>query len=252
MSPNLRAKEKFNEIDQRLREFGKEWAAARDARDAALGAFEALREKRKQRYLAAFRHVRKHISHIYKMLTWRQDNPFGGEAWLHLADEQDNADEPWKHGVLFNAQPPGKRFSDIEALSGGERTVAALALLFALHSFEQSPFFVLDEVDAALDAENVDRVANYIRARARHDGLQSIVISLKDMFFEKADALVGVCKDRSTHSSRVLTADMTRFDAPVLQEAGAGRISTQTVVATPTQVDHTQVDTSQHVDELED
>lgn len=90
--------------------------------------------------------------------------------------------------------------------SGGEKTVAALALLFAIHSYRPSPFFVLDEVDAALDATNVARVAHYIRNRTRgdaaqqqqagegadadgaaggHVGFQSIVISLKDIFYEK-------------------------------------------------------------------
>lgn len=59
--------------------------------------------------------------------------------------------------------PPSKRFRDMDQLSGGERTVAALALLFAIHSHHPSPFFVLDEIDAALDAGNVNKVANYIR-----------------------------------------------------------------------------------------
>jgi structural maintenance of chromosome 1 len=59
--------------------------------------------------------------------------------------------------------PPGKRFRDIETLSGGEKTVAALALLFAIHSYHPAPFFVLDEVDAALDNINVDKISNYIR-----------------------------------------------------------------------------------------
>ncbi len=57
--------------------------------------------------------------------------------------------------------PPMKRFRDMEQLSGGEKTVAALALLFAIHSFHPSPFFVLDEVDAALDNSNVSKVAAY-------------------------------------------------------------------------------------------
>lgn len=65
--------------------------------------------------------------------------------------------------------PPTKRFRDMEALSGGEKTVAALALLFAIQSFRPSPFFVLDEVDAALDAGNVARVANYLRQMTRPD-----------------------------------------------------------------------------------
>src|ERR1700761_4973348 len=90
--------------------------------------------------------------------------------------------EPYQGGVKYHAMPPMKRFRDMDQLSGGEKTVAALALLFAihryaslhtfkvlsltdftLHSFQPSPFFVLDEVDAALDNTNVAKVAHYIR-----------------------------------------------------------------------------------------
>ena len=79
-----------------------------------------------------------------------------------------------------------------------------------------SPFFVLDEIDAALDATNVTKVANYIRDKTREDAdgfFQSIVISLKDNFYDKADALVGVCKDGDTGCSATLTFDLNRFDA---------------------------------------
>ena len=95
------------------------------------------------------------------------------------------------------------------------QTVAALALLFAIHTYQPSPFFVLDEIDAALDASNVARVANYIREKTResaHGSFQSIVISLKDNFFEKADALVGVCRDGDLGCSATLTFDLSRFE----------------------------------------
>lgn len=75
--------------------------------------------------------------------------------------------------------PPMKRFRDMDQLSGGEKTMAALALLFAIHSYQPSPFFVLDEVDAALDNTNVGRIASWIR-RYSGDEVQFIVISLKN------------------------------------------------------------------------
>ena len=125
-----------------------------------------------------------------------------------------------------------------EQLSGGEKTVAALALLFAIHRFQPSPFFVLDEIDAALDASNIARVATYIRSRTRRgtstntntttnststststtkdDFFQSIVISLKDAFFDQADALVGVTKDLGAQTSAVLTFDLGRYDEPTV------------------------------------
>jgi structural maintenance of chromosome 1 len=106
--------------------------------------------------------------------------------------------------------PPMKRFRDMDQLSGGEKTVAALALLFAIHSYRPAPFFILDEVDAALDNANVAKVAQYINKQAE-GGTQFIVISLKSCFYECAQSLIGVCRDVEEGRSRVLTLDLTRF-----------------------------------------
>lgn len=86
--------------------------------------------------------------------------------------------EPYLGGVRYTVMPPGKRYSEMEVLSGGEKTMAALALLFAIHSFHPAPFFVLDEVDAALDPTNVAKLAGYIRQQAEKD-VQFLIISLK-------------------------------------------------------------------------
>jgi structural maintenance of chromosome 1 len=93
----------------------------------------------------------------------------------------ENEEEPFLGGIRYHAMPPLKRFRDMEALSGGEKTVAALALLFAMHSYRQAPFFVLDEIDDALDNTNVHKVARYIdyKTRSSDSNFQCIVISLK-------------------------------------------------------------------------
>jgi structural maintenance of chromosome 1 len=80
----------------------------------------------------------------------------GGSAYLTL----NNQEEPYLDGIKYDTIPPGKRFMDMTHLSGGEKTVAALALLFAINSFFPAPFIVLDEVDAALDARNVAKVCD--------------------------------------------------------------------------------------------
>lgn len=85
--------------------------------------------------------------------------------------------------------------------------MAALALLFAIHSYQPSPFFVLDEVDAALDNTNVARIANYIRDHAA-PGMQFIVISLKTGLFQMSEALVGIYRDQTENSSNSLTLDV--------------------------------------------
>ena len=101
-----------------------------------------------------------------------------------------------------------KRFRDMEQLSGGEKTIAALALLFAIHSYQPSPFFVLDEVDAALDNTNVAKIANYIRSHAS-ESFQFIVISLKGSLYERSNSLVGIYRDQDVNSSRTLTLDVS-------------------------------------------
>lgn len=204
VQPNLRALDQFDAIQGRIatEEDALEHVKQRSVEAAA--AFEAVRVVRYERFMAAFTHVAGGIGETYKQLTQSSKHPLGGTAYLTL----ESVEEPFLHGVKYHAMPPMKRFREMEQLSGGEKTVAALALLFAVHAFRPSPFFVLDEVDAALDNVNVNKVSTYIATC----GFQCVVISLKDAFYEKADALVGVCKDVALQRSHALTVDMTTFD----------------------------------------
>ncbi|KAL9147307.1 hypothetical protein ABFS82_13G165600 [Erythranthe guttata] len=111
----------------------------------------------------------------------------------------ENLDEPYLYGIKYSAMPPHKRYRDMLQLSGGEKTIAALALIFSIHSFKPSPFFIMDEVDAALDNSKVAKVASFIQSKSNPQtdagsgtGFQSIVISLKHNFYDKAQALIGV------------------------------------------------------------
>lgn len=122
----------------------------------------------------------------------------------------EDGDEPYLDGIKYHAMPPLKRFRDMEHLSGGEKTMAALALLFAVHSYQPSPFFVLDEVDAALDNANVAKIASYIREHAG-PGMQFIVISLKTGLFQGSETLVGIYRDQGANSSKALTLDVGYF-----------------------------------------
>ena len=82
-------------------------------------------------FTEAFNHISGNIDKIYKQLTKSNTHQLGGTAYLNL----DNEDEPFLHGIKYTAMPPTKRFRDMEQLSGGERTVAALALLFSIHRY---------------------------------------------------------------------------------------------------------------------
>jgi len=212
-APNLKALDQYEAVKARERDQADEVDAARGAARAAADAYARLRARRHALFMAAFEHAAASVDDVFKDLTRSDAHPTGGSAHLSL----DNADEPFAGGVKFTAMPPAKRYRDMDALSGGERTLSALALLFAVHSFRASPFFVLDEVDAALDAANVARVAAYVRARTRPGAaqpLQAVVISLKDGFYHHADTLVGVCRDGASGASATLTFDLERYGPP--------------------------------------
>ena len=209
LAPNLKAIDKYRDIQERLEAVGAELEAKREEQKEVEAAFAEVKEQRKRLFLDCFEHLRSSIQTIYQALTASVDLPMGGKAMLLLEGEDD---EPYLHGVIYRVMPPMKRYMPMEALSGGEKTVASLALIFALHHFKPSPFFVLDEIDAALDNINVQRVANYVKARATRDHLQVIVISLKETFYSKANSLIGVYRDVDTKSSANLTLDLTKYD----------------------------------------
>ena len=108
-----------------------------------------------------------------------------------------------------------KRFRDMDQLSGGEKSVAAMALLFAIQSYRPSPFFVLDEVDADLDPANLQAVARYIRNVALEKGTQFLVVSLKLRFFEKSQALVGVYRGGKAGASSTLRLGVSSYHRSV-------------------------------------
>ena len=160
-----------------------EFDKARMLAKKARSAYMKIKQERYERFMKCFEHINSRIDDIYKSLCM---NP-GAQASLVL----ENVEDPYLDGIIYNCVAPGKRFRQMDNLSGGEKTVAALGLLFAIRSYNPSPFFVLDEVDAALDNTNIGKVANYISEQSKK-GLQCIVISLKEELFQHADALIGV------------------------------------------------------------
>lgn len=207
MVVNTRATERLGDAQQKLREVDHDFERNRADAKKAKDEFEEVKRKRHELFSKAFKHISKQIDKIYKELTKTPTFPLGGTASLSLEDE----DEPYLDGVNYHAMPPMKRFCEMELLSGGEKTMAALALLFAIHSYHPSPFFVLDEVDAALDNANVGNIARYIQKHAG-PGFQFIVISLKNGLFETSQSLVGIYRDQDENSSRALTMDLQIYE----------------------------------------
>ncbi|KAL5522775.1 hypothetical protein ACEPAG_8793 [Sanghuangporus baumii] len=207
MAPNMKAIERLDDVQTKLLDTEKEAEKARKESKRARDEFNDIRKRRCDLFNKAFTHISERIDQIYKDLTKGKAAPMGGVAYLSLEDNE----EPFAAGIKYHAMPPMKRFRDMEQLSGGEKTVAALALLFAIHSYQPAPFFVLDEVDAALDNTNVAKIANYIRSRASGE-FQFVVISLKNSLYERGNSLVGIYRDQEVNSSSSLTLDLTQYD----------------------------------------
>ncbi|KAK4574371.1 Structural maintenance of chromosomes protein 1B [Recurvomyces mirabilis] len=208
MTVNTRSADKLSATSDRLKATERSFTTSRTLAKNATAAFEAVKETRLALFQKAFVHIAAQIQPVYRDLTKTTTFPLGGQASLDLEDD----DEPYLQGIKYHAMPPLKRFRDMEHLSGGEKTMAALALLFAVHTFAPSPFFVLDEVDAALDNANTWQLAQYVREHAG-PGMQFVVISLKTGLFQCSETLVGVMRDQGGNSSRALTLDLRKYQA---------------------------------------
>ncbi|PWZ00201.1 putative SMC1-chromosome segregation protein [Testicularia cyperi] len=206
MSPNMKAVERLDDTEAKLVETEKEFDRSRRQAKEARDEFNRIKKRRCDLFNTAFTHISTQIDSVYKDLSRSRAAPMGGSAYLSI----ENTEEPYLGGITYSVVPPMKRFRDITALSGGEKTMAALALLFAIHSFQPAPFFVLDEVDAALDSQNVAKVSNYIRQHAS-DRFQFIVISLKASLYERSQSLVGIYRDQEVNSSSSLTLDLEQY-----------------------------------------
>ncbi|KAG7141408.1 Structural maintenance of chromosomes protein 1 like [Verticillium longisporum] len=207
INPNMKAMERLEGVETRLKNTEREFEDSRVALKEARDAFNVIKTKRYEVFNKAFTHISEQIKTVYKDLTRSDAYPLGGQAYL---DKEEDNDTPYLAGIKYHAMPPLKRFRDMDLLSGGEKTMAALALLFAIHSYQPSPFFVLDEVDAALDNANVDKIKKYIREHAG-PGMQFVVISLKAGLFQDSESLVGVYRDQEINSSRTLTLDLRKY-----------------------------------------
>uniref|UniRef100_A0A182W7U1 Structural maintenance of chromosomes protein n=1 Tax=Anopheles minimus TaxID=112268 RepID=A0A182W7U1_9DIPT len=144
--------------------------------------YDDVRKKRFTEFMRGFHIITKKLKEMYQMIT------LGGDAELELIDSMD----PFNEGIVFSVRPPKKSWKMISNLSGGEKTLSSLALVFALHYYKPSPLYVMDEIDAALDFKNVSIVAHYIKERTKN--AQFIIISLRSNMFELSDYLVGIFK----------------------------------------------------------
>ena len=145
------------------------------AEDNLKGIIADLDKAMKETFAEKFRRFRTCFSKVFKELFG------GGKATLTLVDEENILET----GVIINAQPPGKKLQNMMQLSGGEKSLTAISLLFAIQSLKPSPFCLLDEIEAALDDSNVGRYAKYLNKLTKDT--QFIVITHRKGTMEAAE-----------------------------------------------------------------
>ena len=186
MNINLEAIEAWRSADAEYCGRVKDLESATEERDAIRKEYEELQRRRLDEFMNGFNTISLKLKEMYQMIT------LGGDAELELVDTLD----PFSEGILFSVRPPKKSWKNIANLSGGEKTLSSLSLVFALHHYKPTPLYVMDEIDAALDFKNVSIVGNYIKDRTKN--AQFVIISLRNQCFELADRLVGVYKTDNT------------------------------------------------------
>ncbi|MGI2256424.1 chromosome segregation protein SMC [Staphylococcus cohnii] len=201
---NLNAIEQFEEINERYTFLNEQRADLRAAKATLEQLIEEMDKEVKERFKETFHSVQGHFSEVFKSLFG------GGQAELRLTD-----DDYLSAGVDIIVQPPGKKLQNLSLLSGGERALSAIALLFAILKVRLAPFVILDEVEAALDEANVIRYAQYLKALSSQT--QFIVITHRKGTMEFSDRLYGVTMQESG-VSKLVSVNLNTIDEVIKEE----------------------------------
>jgi len=181
----------FNRINDRYTFLTNQRNDLESSINSLVSIIEEMDEIMKTKFIETFEKIKKEFSVVYKTLFK------GGEGILELT----NPDDLLNTGIEISALPPGKKLNSIALLSGGEKTLTAISLLFAILNVKPVPFVILDEVEAALDEANVSSFGHYLVSKK--DRSQFIIITHKKKTMEYADALYGITMQESGVSKLV-------------------------------------------------
>jgi chromosome segregation protein len=176
---NLRADENYIQIVNGYRGMSNRKNDLEKERNSIVVFIEEIYKEKKNLFMDAFLKINKDINFIFSRII-------GGNAWLEIENEEDI----FSKGIRLTVQFPEKPRRDSTALSGGEKTMAATIFLLALQAIKPSPFYLMDEVDAHLDAENTERLSKILFERSKNN--QIIMVTLKDSTISKVDQIYGV------------------------------------------------------------
>ncbi|MGB9192107.1 chromosome segregation protein SMC [Acinetobacter sp.] len=189
---NLAASEEYEEVSSRFEELSHQIEDLEKTVDQLQGAMKSIDQETRKLFMTTFDQVNHELQDLFPKVF------NGGEASLSLEDD-------WQSGVKLMARPPGKRNSSLALLSGGEKALTALALVFAIFRLNPAPFCVLDEVDAPLDDANVGRFCNLVKELSEQ--VQFIYITHNKVAMTMATDLLGVTMPEPG-TSKLVTVDL--------------------------------------------
>ena len=190
-SVNMRALEIYESVEKEYKGLLAKKDSLGKEKDDVIGLIEQIDGKKKDLFMETFDVVAKNFQGIFSSLSTK------GEAFLTLENEEN----PFEGGLNVSVRLTGEKRLDIRSLSGGEKTMTALAFIFAIQEHEPASFYILDEVDAALDKRNSEKLAKLIRKYS--EKAQYVIISHNDSVIAEGDNLYGVSMDEHSMSKVV-------------------------------------------------
>jgi chromosome segregation protein len=191
-SVNMKALEMYDVMEKEFGSLNEKKGSLAKEREDVLLLINEIETRKKELFMKSFEAVNEQFKQSFSQLLTK-----GSEAFLKL----ENPEDPFAAGVEIRVKLAGNKFMDIRSLSGGEKTMTALAFIFAIQEFEPASFYILDEVDAALDKANAERLAKLVNQYS--DRAQYIMISHNDGVIGSAKTLYGVSMDEHGMSNVV-------------------------------------------------
>ena len=201
---NVTAVEDYRACRERYDELASQRDDLVKAQDDLLGIIDSLQKQMEKQFLENFRLLQQYLSETFVKLFG------GGKAELRLMDEKDVLG----CGIEIVAQPPGKKLQMLSLLSGGERALTAIAILFAMLRLKPTPFCFLDEIEAALDDGNISTFADYLRDFSKDT--QFVVVTHRKGTMERCDGLYGVAMEEKG-VSKMLSVELKDVSADAME-----------------------------------
>jgi chromosome segregation protein len=182
-SVNLRALEIYESVEKEYNRLIEKQKTLLAEKDDVISLINEIVGKKKELFMSTFNSINDQFVEIFQKLSSK------GEAYL----EVENKEDPFEAGMIVRVRLSGTKFMDLRSLSGGEKTLTTLAFLFAIQDYEPATFYVMDEVDAALDKRNAEKLSELINQYSSK--AQYVIISHNDAVITEASTLYGVSMD---------------------------------------------------------